>query len=95
MINVRDLKKHLEDPLHICNFKKGPPLIHERFKFAYGSCSVDEKSRLIVAGGNDLSNTLSTVEYLDPDSNLGWQEGMYQYVHSRPENLIKSRQKNS
>lgn len=75
MINIKDLKKHLENPLHVCNFKRGPPLLHERFKFAYGSCSFDEKSRLVVAGGNDLANTLDTVEYFDPDHSNGWKVG--------------------
>ena len=75
-VNVRDLKKYLEDPSHVCLFEKGPPLNQERFKLTCGSCSVDEKSRLVVAGGNDMAYTLSTVEYLDPDSNHGWKVGM-------------------
>ena len=58
---------------------KGPPMLQSRYYHSCGSFNLDGKLMVVVTGGYDGSDVIST-ELWDPESNDGFIAGIFQVV---------------
>ena len=56
---------------------EGPPMLQSRYYHSCGSFELDEKLMVVITGGYDGSEVIST-ELWDPESNDGFIEGIFQ-----------------